>query len=198
MITAHEEFIVDLIKKNLVGVKLHNEKSGDAGRDFENKVEEFGIEVNRGIGIDSKRLGWEFKTRHKNATSAQTIGNMIPEDIIDIDNWYDTPISKKIKKQLRATLDKDSKIIDIELIDFDQPHIQDLFEEAYDHARAQLINDQDLIYTSHKGGYYGYFENTSPEKSKSLDWRISDNNMDKIKNMATSTFSDIFSYNRKF
>lgn len=194
MITPQEKFILDMIKKSLIGTVLTNTKQGDAGRDFETKIEMMGISVNRGDGVDSKEFDWEFKTRHENATSAQTVGTMLPQDIINNSNWYDTPIHKKIKKQLRATLNKNSIIIDIDLIDFDQPHVQDMCEQAYKHARNQLIQNPQLIYTSQKGGYYGYFENTSPEKTRSLDWRISDSNMDKLKTMATSTFSSIFEY----
>ena len=186
-----------MIKKSLIGTVLVNEKHGDAGRDFETKIEMMGININRGDGVDCKEFDWEFKTRHENATSAQTVGTMLPEDIINTVNWYDTPIHKKIKKQLRATLDKNSIIIDIDLIDFDQLHVQDMCEQAYNHARKQIINNPSIVYTSQKGGYYGYFENTNPNKTRSLDWRISDSNMDKLKNMATSTFSSIFEYDKE-
>jgi len=194
MITPQEEFITDLIKKSLVGVALPNTKSGEAGRAFEDKIEEMGININRGRGVDCKEFDWEFKTRHENAVSSQTVGTMLPENIVAHDNWYDTPIAKKIKKQLRATLDENSIIIDVDLIDFDQPHIQDLFEQAYNHARNQIIQNPKKTYTSCNGGYYGYFENTAPSRTRSLDWRISDSNMDKLKKMATSTFQHIFTY----
>jgi len=197
MITAQEKFILDMIKKSLIGTVLTNEKHGDAGRDFENKIESMGININRGNGVDCKEFDWEFKTRHENATSAQTVGTMLPEDVISIVNWYDTPIHKKIKKQLRATLDKNSIIVDIDLIDFDQPHVQDICEQAYKHARNQIIKNPQIAYTSQKGGFYGYFENTNPTKTRSLDWRISDSNMDKLKTMSKSTFGSIFDYGNK-
>ena len=194
MITGQEKFILDMIKKSLIGKELTNEKNGDAGRDFEDKIESMGIIINRGNGVDCKEFDWEFKTRHENATSAQTVGTMLPEDVISTKNWYDTPIHKKLKKQLRATLNEQSMIIDIDLVDFDQPHIQDICEQAYKHARNQIVSNPHIVYTSQKGKFYGYFENTNPSKTRSLDWRISDRSMDKLKSMSKSTFGSIFDY----
>ena len=194
MITQMEKVIVDMIRKQLLGKTVPNKILGDTGRGFEDLLEDIGVPINRGNGIDSIEFGWENKTRVLGSTSAQTVGSVLPEDIIAANSWDDLDISKKIKKQLRADIDENGKIVGIDLFDFDQEFIQDLFREAFLYAQTQLSANPHLTYTKYKKEHFAYFENTDPKRTRSLDFRIPDAKMDKLKAMSKSTFSSIIEY----
>lgn len=193
MITASEQVALQMIRKQLLGVQLSNVVYGEAGRDFENKLELIGIPINRKEGIDCIEFNWEVKTRHITATSAQTIGTMNPTDIINTPNYFDTLISKKCKKQLRAVLSENSTILEIDLFDFDDPYIQDKLSMAYDSARDYIIQYPKCVYTP-CAKQWAYFENTNPEKTKSLDWRMRDSTMKKLQTMSKDNFRNFFDY----
>ena len=150
MITQMEQVILGMIRIQLLGKKVPNHVLGATGRGFEDLLEDIGVPVNRQNGVDSVEFDWEVKTRQTGKTSSQTVGAMLPEDIIAIINWKDTPVYKKIRKQLRATIDETGTIIEIDLFDFDQEFIQDIFEADYKHARLQIVKDPRIIYTKYK------------------------------------------------
>lgn len=194
MITQMEHVILGMIRIQLLGKKVPNHVLGATGRGFEDLLEDIGVPVNRKNGVDSVAFDWEFKTRQTGKTSSQTVGSMLPKDVIAIMNWKDTPVYKKIRKQLRATISENGIITEIDLFDFDQEFIQDIFEADYKHARSQIVKNPGLIYTKYKKENYGYFENTDPKRTRSLDFRISNEKMDKLKAMAKSTFSQLIEY----
>ena len=124
--------------------------------------------------------------------SAHTVGQMYDNDII-ANNWWTCSVREKIKKQLRITTDENDVIIKVDLIDFDQPQIQDLLEKAYEHARKQIAINPEIGYTEYKG-YWAFFEQCHMPKNKAYSFRISDSDMDKLISNATSTFQNIFDY----
>jgi hypothetical protein len=194
MITKNEKLTVDIIRKQLLGVKLSNSVNGEAGRDLEDKLEYIvGIPINRKEGVDCIDIDWEVKSRHVTATSAQTIGTMLPEDVISTVDYFDTPIYKKFRKQLRVSLSENSVILDIDLFDFDDEYIQGKFAEAYSNARNYILQYPTCTYTPCTG-QWAYFENTNPNKTKSLDWRVRDAMMKQVQTMTKSTFTNIFDY----
>jgi hypothetical protein len=191
MITSYEILILNIIRHHLLGKQISNNINGDAGRECENLLESIGISINRGAGCDIPEVGWEVKSRKGTATSAQTVTSMHPENIV-LTPYRSSPVYQKIKKQLRFTTNDLNVIVSIELCDFDQPQIQDLLEEAYEHARSLIINDPKIEYTPYEG-YWGYFEKTKKDRPE-LDFRLADGQMEKLLAMASSTFQDIFVY----
>lgn len=177
------------ISHKLIGKELPTNKDGHAGRAAEYLLESFGIPINRGAGTDM-RHGLELKTRKISATSAQTICVMQPADIIRY-SYYNSPVYAKFQQQLRIKTNDNDIIVAADIYDFDQPHIQRLIEDAYENGRQQLIKNPDLLYTPYTG-YWGYFENTNPNKTTSLDFRISDPDMQKLEDMSTSTYKNLF------
>lgn len=191
MITSYETLILNMIRHHLLHKEICNNTNGDAGRACENMLETIGIQINRGPGCDIPEIGWEVKTRKGTATSAQTITSMKPESIINT-SYYQSPVYEKIKKQLRFTTNDLNIIVAIDLCDFDQPQIQELLEEAYEHARKLIINTPTISYTPYEN-FWGYFEKTKKDRPE-LDFRLADGQMEKLLAMTSSTFQDIFSY----
>jgi hypothetical protein len=191
MILFIEIFVLNIIRHNLLGKKLPTNYHGEAGRACENLLETIGISINRAAGCDIPQLGWEVKSRKDTATSAQTVTSMRPEDIIQTP-YRESPVYEKIRKQLRFTTNDQDKIVAIDLCDFDQPQIQDLLEEAYEHARALITADPALCYTPYEG-HWGYFEKTKKDRPE-LDFRLADGQMEKLLAMTSSNFQGLFVY----
>lgn len=191
MITPYETLILNMIRHHLLHKKICSNLNGDAGRACEAMLETIGIRVNKGPGCDIPEIGWEVKSRKGTATSAQTITSMHPENIIKTP-YYRSPVYEKIKKQLRFTTNDSDVIVAIDLCDFDQPQIQDLLEQAYEHARQLVTKTPSIPYTPYEN-FWGYFEKTKKDRPE-LDFRLADGQMEKLLAMTTSTFQDIFSY----
>ncbi len=183
--------IIQNLITQLIGKQLPTNIYGEAGRAAENLIEGLGIKVNRGAGPDIEIFGWEIKTRKITASSPQTVAKMSSDDIRKY-AYKDSAVFKKIKKQLRITTDEYDVIMAVDLIDFDQPQIQDLLEEAYEYARDQIIINKDIGYTQHKG-YWGYFEQCN-FPSTTYSFRLSDTDMDKLVFMSKTTFQNLFEY----
>jgi hypothetical protein len=173
----------------LIGRQLPTNAHGAAGRAAEDLLEQMGIPINRGPGADMM-FGLECKTRKLSATSSQTICVMHPEDIVKL-SYYNSPVYAKFQQQLRIKTNDDDIIISAQVYDFDQPHIQDKVEAAYENGRRQIIKDPNILYTPYEG-YWGYFENTNPNKTSCLDFRITNRDMEKFEEMSISTFNKIF------
>jgi hypothetical protein len=192
MITPTETLILNIVRHQLLEKQLPSNFGGDAGRACENLLEDdVGIIINRGSGCDIPAIGWEVKSRKGTATSAQTVATMRPEDIISTP-YPLSPIYNKIRKQLRFTTNNNDVIIAIDLCDFDQPQIQDLLQEAYEHARSLIKKTPKIEYTPYEG-YWGYFEKTKKDRPE-LDFRLADGQMEKLLDMTNSTFQHIFNY----
>ena len=192
MITPTETLILNMIRHQLLGYQLPSNINGAAGRACEDLLEtKVGIRINRGYGCDIHEIGWEVKCRKGTATSAQTVTSMRPEDIISTP-YPLSPVYNKIRKQLRFTTSDNHVIIAIDLCDFDQPQIQELLEEAYEHARSLIKEIPEREYTPYDG-YWGYFEKTKKDRPE-LDFRLADGQMEKLLAMTASTFKDIFEY----
>ena len=184
--------VIENLIAQLIGKQLPTNIGGDAGRAAENLIESFGIKINRGAGPDIEILGWELKTRKITATSAHTVAQMYAETIA-VTPYPLSAVYEKIKKQLRITTDENDVIISVDLIDFDQPQIQELLQLAYEHGQKQIIQNPKIGYTEYKG-YWGYFEQCHMPKNAAYSFRISDADMEKLIAMSTSTFQNIFNY----
>lgn len=184
------------ILKDLIGRKLPPYQFGQAGRAFEDIMEEdYGVQVNRSTGVDDPRFKIEYKTRDLDAVSPQTVATMSVEEIIATP-YYQSAIFKKFQQQIRIKT-RNMTIVEAELYDFSPKQIQEVIGRAYEHARAQLTANPSLIRTAsgNEGtGYWGYFEATNKSSPNSRSFRINPNAMDDYEDMATSTFNNIFEY----
>jgi hypothetical protein len=175
--------------KHLVGQSVPPKTHGAAGREVEEIMAAHGWPMDRhGQGIDVPEYGFEVKSRDLDSTSAQSIGKMLPEDI-KVTPYSNSPIHDKVQQQLRVKT-QDQVIVSADMYDFSNPHIQQKIEESYEAARARIIAGDDSNYVS--GGPFGYFERTNPKTSRSYDFRLTNGAMQKLENMATSTFKDLF------
>jgi hypothetical protein len=175
------------LKVKLVGEKVPERFNGAAGRDVENKLRQQGIPISRDSGPDIPSVNLEVKTRDLDATSAQSVGSMTPEDIV-ITPYRQSVIFKKLQQQYRVKT-KDQIIVSAEVYDFSSPNIQEKIEESYEAARQKIIAGNNSDYVS--GGKYGYFERTVSD-SRSYEFRFANGAMKKIENMAKSTFDQLF------
>ena len=60
-----------------------------------------------------------------------------------------------------------------------------------EHGRKQIINNPDIGYTEYSG-YWGYFEQCHLPNSTAYSFRISGADMNKLEDMAQSTYNDLF------
>jgi hypothetical protein len=177
------------IADQLIGKKVPASAGGYAGRAVEALLESMGVPINRGHGADILVYGLEVKTRDVNATSAQTIADMHAEDIINND-YRNSHVWKKFQQQLRIKI-KGGVIIEARVYDFSAPHIQALIEKAYNNAKTLITMNENIGYTPYEG-FYGYFEQVHLPKSKSYSFRLSDEDMKTLENMAISTYTSLF------
>jgi len=179
------------LAEQLIGQQLPTNQGGHAGRAAEDLVEQLlGITLNRGKGTDVKIWGWEIKTRKRTATSAQTVCTMSSNDIVILP-YKSSPVYEKFQQQLRIYTNELDIIDEAVVVDFDQPHIQELIESAYEHGRKQIVNNPDIGYTEYSG-YWGYFEQCHLPNSTAYSFRISGADMDRLEDMAQSTYNDLF------
>lgn len=177
------------LKAKLVGEAVPPKTHGAAGRDIEHQLRAQGFPISNQPGADMPSIGVEVKSRDIDSTSAQSVGTMLPEDIIK-KSYRESVIYEKLQQQYRVKT-KDQKIISAEVYDFSSPYIQEKIEESYEAARQKIIAGDygDYIY----GGPYGYFERTV-KGSRSYQFRVSDGAVKKIEAMSSSTFNKHFTF----
>jgi hypothetical protein len=178
------------LDKILLGLQLPTNINGESGRFVEQHLIENGWPINRGKGCDLLPLGLEIKTRKKSSTSPQTIGGMTYNDIINT-AYEHSPIYIKFRQQYRIKTNDLDIVVSVGIYNFDQPQIQQLIKQGYEHAREQLRNNSALSATSYNG-FYGYFERKL-EGGNSFDFRLSNSDMETLERMATSHYSNLFS-----
>lgn len=189
MISDLELQTLNVIRKALVGTQISSTFGGQSGRDAENLLEGMGFKIDRKGILDMQAYNWEVKTRRVNATSAQTVATMYVDDIISTP-YRLSKVYEKIRKQLRFTQTEDNVISSIDLIDFDQPHIQHRLESAYESQRAKLKANPFLSYTKVDAGQCAYFEDV--HNNNTLDFRITDSIMNSLIASSKSTYSTLF------
>jgi hypothetical protein len=102
-----------------------------------------------------------------------------------------SPVYEKFQQQLRIYTNELDIIEEAVVVDFDQLHIQDLIESAYEHGRKQIINNPNIGYTEYSG-YWGYFEQCHLPNSPAYSFRISGPDMDRLEDMSQSTYNTLF------
>lgn len=172
----------------LVGQTVPPSAGGYAGRAAENMLNSMGVRINRGHGPDILGIGTEVKTRDLNSTSPQTVADMTLEEILSTP-YEQSHVFEKIQRQLRIYI-KENVIVSAEFYDFSSQNIQDKIKKAYNHAQAQLIANPNLVATSARGNFFGYFEKCSGKTSYSF--RMTDHHYQVLEAMSRSTFNKFF------
>jgi hypothetical protein len=175
--------------RHLIGIQLPTNQDGHAGREVEKILEGMGVPINRGAGPDILQFGLEIKTRKLSATSAQTITAMHPDNIINT-SYFDSPVYEKIRQQLRVYTNDSNVIVKAEVFNFDQPQIQELLEEAYEHGRKIITGNPNIGYTPYSK-QWGFFEQTRKDRPE-YDFRVTNTMMEGLEAMSKSTFRNIF------
>ena len=175
------------LKTKLVGEAVPPKTHGAAGRDIENQLRAQGFPISNQPGADLPTIGLEVKSRDIDSTSPQSVGTMLPEDIVNTP-YRNSLICEKLQQQLRVKT-KNQKIISAEVYDFSSPYIQEKLEESYEAARQKIIAGDCSKYIS--GGDYGYFERTV-KGSRSYQFRVSDSAVKKIESMSSVTSNRLF------
>ena len=178
---------ITYLKVSMVGKSVASTFGGASGRDIENKLREQGIPISNAHGADIPDFDLEVKSRDLDATSAQTVGSMTPEDIIATP-YRASVIYEKLQQQYRVKT-KDQVIVSAKIYDFSSPHIQEKIEQCYEAARQKIINGDQRDYIP--GGYYGFFER-SAVGPRSYQFRFTDGAMKKLEAMSQSTFYKLF------
>jgi hypothetical protein len=104
------------LKAKLVGETVPPKTHGAAGRDIENQLRAQGFPLSNQSGPDLPTVGLEVKSRDIDSTSAQSIGTMLPEDIIRTP-YPESVICEKLQQQYRVK-HKDQVIVSAEVYDF--------------------------------------------------------------------------------
>jgi len=89
------------LKANMVGKLVPSNINGAAGRYIEKELGEQGYPMSNGPGPDIPVINMEVKSRDLDATSAQTIGRMTPEDIVTTP-YQASVIHDKLQQQYRV------------------------------------------------------------------------------------------------
>lgn len=193
MITTAETIFLDMLRKQLVGKHLPPRFEGLAGRAIEDMLVEIGVPIDKQGVVDIPELKLEVKSRDRRSTSPQTAGSMTLKEILNTPVWTDTLFYKKLQKQLRFNtnghIDEVNMIESIDIIDFDQSHIQSQFSASYNHSRAQLQQTPNIKTCAHKG-HAGYLERVND--TSSYAFRLDQGRMDTAIVMSKLTFQDLF------
>jgi len=186
---------VKQIKTDWRGQQLPTHIGGEAGRAFEQKMKADGFNLNLGKGNDGgKKFDLEVKTRAKESTSPLSVATMRECDILTTD-FKDSVVCEKLQHQLRVKTEN-GIIVDNEMYDLSQPHVQDLYKKAYETSRENIKIGNITPGGTAPGTHWGYFERKRDTKD-SWVFRSSHGAMKKVEAMAKSTFGSIFEYDNE-
>lgn len=176
----------------LVGMRVPPQQYGNVGKLVEDALEALGYVVNRGAGCDLLSIGVEVKTRTVEATSAQTVGSMLPDDVINLP--YDlSPIKSKFQQQFRVHHSSISEcIVSAKMYDFRKEYYQEIIRSGYEEARKIFATGIYGNYVCGKGQRC-YFEKTS-NGTNSYDFRMRSGLMEEFEATHDSTFEKMFNY----
>jgi hypothetical protein len=190
----------------LVGMKVPTQEYGNIGNICQDVMIEQGYNFNKGKGADLLDIEVEVKSRGLNATSAQTIGSMLPKDTA-VTDYEDSVIFEKFQQQFRIhhveKLDGTTEIVSAKMYNFALPKIQSQVKVAYETGR-QIIIDQ---LKNHNGRCDKYIRGTLPDgtpacgywektvkTSNSYDFRLPDNVMREFETIAINSANTLFTF----
>ena len=180
-------------EKILVGMPVPEEENGNVGRLVEDVLESIGYTINRKSGCDIPKIEVEVKTRTIEATSAQTVASMTPEDIVKT-AYEDSPVFRKIQQQFRVHHSRHTgKIVSAKMYDFRVDEIQNAIKYAYTSAQKAFASGKQGKYIKGASDACGYFEKTVAD-SNSYDFRFPDYIMKRFESIANNAeqFTTLF------
>jgi hypothetical protein len=185
---------VTKIKKDYRGTVLPPTMYGQAGHGFEDILKADGVDIDsQAEGPDVSAVGLEVKTRNKNASSAFSVGCM-SANRVKTTKWEDSVFCEKLQQQLIAFTDDrnyvNNTVTSCKVYDFSIKCVQQVFKEAYETARAKIIQGNTKNYVS--GTEFGYLERSNSKKS--YQFRYSNAAFEKLDRMIHSvdTFDTFF------
>ena len=174
------------IKTNFKGLVLPRATSGCSGHAFEKILEKNGNPVNVVQCADYPEFELEVKTKENNSRSANVVGTMSIDDIIN-KSYEDSSIAQKFQKQFRVKT-TDAVIVSQEVFNFSKPYIQDIIKEPYEIGRNKIINgNRDNYIPCTRFGYFERRKNTN-----SYMFRISVGAMNALEISSKSKFDELF------
>ena len=184
------------ITEQLIGKTLPPTYGGASGRGLELLMISLGIPLQNGSGADWKLFGLEVKSRDLKATSPQTIGSILPENMI-LSDWPNSPVAEKFQQQFRVHT-RDNIIVEARVYDFSPKFIQEKLSNAWDILKdcveleliAQANDPTHELPLYIPGTRYGYLERK--ENIRSYHFRVSSEAMKELEGMALSTINILF------
>ena len=184
------------ITEQLIGKTLPPTYGGASGRGLELLMISLGIPLQNGSGADWKLFGLEVKSRDLKATSPQTIGSILPENMIQSD-WPNSSVAEKFQQQFRVHT-RDNIIVEARVYDFSPKFIQEKLSKAWDILKdcveleliAQANDPTHELPLYIPGTRYGYLERK--ENIRSYHFRVSSEAMKELEGMALSTINILF------
>jgi hypothetical protein len=184
------------ITEQLIGKTLPPTYGGASGRGLELLMISLGIPLQNGSGADWKLFGLEVKSRDLKATSPQTIGSILPENMI-LSDWPNSSVAEKFQQQFRVHT-RDNIIVEARVYDFSPKFIQEKLSKAWDILKdcveleliAQANDPTHELPLYIPGTRYGYLERK--ENIRSYHFRVSSEAMKELEGMALSTINILF------
>lgn len=177
--------------ENMILPRQEKGNEGAVGKHYENELRSRGFKLNSGNGIDIPDLRLENKTRNRASKAPHTTGTMTYDNILATP-WAKTTFAEKLQHQNRMEYDNVFNVaVNESVFDFSKPEIQDLLERDYEKCREELRNQGAPSPGTIVGGQYGMLEHKG---GKTYAHRISDAGMRKLKGMAKSVGSDLFTF----
>lgn len=179
--------------KTLVGMRVPKQKNGNVGHLVEDTMYNDGYPINKQARVDIPDWKVEVKAQTLEATSAQSVGSMTVDDIINTP-YQSSPIKEKFQQQFRVThSDIFREITSAKIYDFSDPYIQQLIEKGYESGRAifaELQNNNNNYPNYIRGNNTDFY--WEKKESNSYAFRASRSAMKGYEAMATSTFNSLF------
>lgn len=180
------------VKTSLIGKQMPRD---DAARGvyIHNHFEYEGWPYNPNRGADIRDYNTEIKSRRSNAVSPMTIGTVQFQELVSVP-YEQSLVAEKMQYQLRVTVDSDSVVTAVDVLDFTPEYIQDMIKQGYDrvkyHAQQLMRNSRPRTIPGNK---YCYAERVG--ESESYRMRLSPAGMRNLIQASKSTFNSIFIYN---
>lgn len=181
--------------KNILppGTVIPNCDNGKRGHWVEDTVEQAGIAINRGKGVDIASLGTEIKSKSVESKSPNSIGTMTVNDIVNT-KYEDSVIFEKMQYHYSVDYSSEQRIVISEKeYDFTDPSVQMLIKETYEQCRAVIADNwKEGIVLPYVSGSWGQFEQVPNQNA--YRFRIPVGAMKRIKGMSKSApqFNKLF------
>lgn len=191
-----KQFKITALKKattTLVGMRVPKQKNGNVGHLVEDTMYNDGYPIDKQARVDLPDWEVEVKAQTLEATSAQSVGSMTVDDIINTP-YQSSPIKEKFQQQFRVThSDIFREVTSAKIYDFSDPYIQQLIEKDYEAGRAifaELQKNNDSYPNYIRGANTDFY--WEKKESNSYAFRASRSAMKGFEGMATSTFNSLF------